>query len=97
MTNLNFKKLTITDWKQFEKIEIDFHPQLTVMTGANGSGKTTIINMLSRHFGWEHTELATPAQEAKTGLFKYFARWFKTEREYDSECHLDTGSYRDIQ
>ena len=79
MTNINFKKLTITDWKQFEKIEIDFHPQLTVMTGANGSGKTTILNLLSRHFGWEHTELATPAKEIKTGIFKYFSRWFKSE------------------
>lgn len=79
MANNNFKKLTITDWKQFEKIDIDFHPQLTVLTGANGSGKTTIINMLSRHFGWEHTELSTPAQETKTGIFKYFVRWFKSE------------------
>jgi predicted ATPase len=47
---LIFKKLIISDWKQFEQIDIDFHPQLTVMTGANGSGKTTIITMLSRHF-----------------------------------------------
>lgn len=79
MTTLNFNKLTISDWKQFEKIDIDFHPQLTVLTGANGSGKTTIINMLSRHFGWDHRELATPAQETKTGIFRFFARWFKSE------------------
>ena len=79
MTTLNFKKLTISDWKQFEKVDLDFHPQLTVLTGANGSGKTTIINMLSRHFGWDHRELATPAQETKTGIFRFFARWFKSE------------------
>ncbi len=79
MANINFKKLTITEWKQFEKIDIDFHPQLTVLTGANGSGKTTILNLLSRHFGWDHRELATPAQETKTGIFKYFTRWFKSE------------------
>ncbi len=79
MTTLNFKKLTIRDWKQFGNIDLDFHPQLTVLTGANGSGKTTIINMLSRHFGWDHLELATPAQEKKTGIFRFFARWFKSE------------------
>jgi len=78
MANVNFKKLTITDWKQFENIDIDFHPQLTILTGANGCGKTTILNTLSRHFGWNHIELATPAPEKETGILKFFARFFKT-------------------
>lgn len=78
MANINFKRLTITDWKQFEKIDIEFHPQLTVLTGANGSGKTTILNLLSRHFGWNHIELATPSQEKTTGFFKFFTRFFKS-------------------
>ena len=70
--------MKILDWKQFEKIEIEFHPQLTVLTGANGSGKTTILNLLSRHFGWNHHELATPAKDESTGIFKFFQRFFKT-------------------
>jgi predicted ATPase len=78
MTGINFKRLTITDWKQFENIDIEFHPQLTVMTGANGSGKTTILNLLSRHFGWEHVELATPSQDKSTGFFRFFSRFFKS-------------------
>src|SRR5258707_1287992 len=78
MAEINFKRLTITDWKQFENIDIEFHPQLTVMTGANGSGKTTILNLLSRHFGWDHVELATPSQEKSTGFFRFFARFFKS-------------------
>jgi hypothetical protein len=78
MAIVNFKQLTITDWKQFQKIDIDFHPQLTVLTGANGSGKTTILNLLSRHFGWDHKELSTPSEEKSTGFFKYFTRFFKT-------------------
>jgi predicted ATPase len=79
MTNINFKQLTISDWKQFEKIDIDFHKQLTVLTGANGSGKTTILNLLSRHFGWNHNELATPAKDEETGFFKFFNRYFKSQ------------------
>lgn len=79
MTNNNFSRLTINEWKQFDKIDIEFHPQLTVLTGANGCGKTTILNLLSRHFGWSHTELATPAEDETSGLFKFFARFFKSE------------------
>lgn len=78
---MKFKKLNINSWKQFEKIDIDFHPNLTVLTGANGSGKTTILNLLARHFGWNINELATPGKDKKTGFFKFFNRWFKGENE----------------
>ena len=76
---MKFQKITVTDWKQFQLIDIDFHPNLTVLTGANGSGKTTIINLLAKHFGWTINELATPAKDEATGFFKFFARWFKSE------------------
>lgn len=73
---MKFKKLTIDHWKQFEKIDIDFHDQLTVLTGANGAGKTTILNLLSPHFGWSTIELATPAKDEKSGFIKFFSRFF---------------------
>lgn len=81
---MKFKSLKINDWKQFKKIDIEFHPNLTVLTGANGSGKTTILNLLARHFGWSITELATPAKDEKTGFFRFFTRWFKPEDEGDA-------------
>jgi hypothetical protein len=73
---MRFKKLTIDHWKQFEKLDIDFHDQLTVLTGANGAGKTTILNLLSPHFGWSTIELATPAKDEKSGFIKFFTRFF---------------------
>jgi hypothetical protein len=33
-----FSRLTLNNWRQFSQINIEFHPRLTVLTGANGSG-----------------------------------------------------------
>ncbi len=82
---MGFKKLAIANWKQFEKVDVEFHPRLTVLTGANGSGKTTILNLLSRHFGWNYQELSTPAKDKKTGRFKFFTRFFKKSHEGDDK------------
>ncbi len=55
-----FKNLTLKGWRQFEEININFESQTTVLTGANGCGKTTILNVLSHHFGWNISFSATP-------------------------------------
>ncbi|MCL2378892.1 MAG: AAA family ATPase [Defluviitaleaceae bacterium] len=48
-----FENLKIENWRQFSKLDIDFHPRLTVLTGVNGSGKTTVLNVLSECLGWK--------------------------------------------
>lgn len=48
-----FKRLQINRrWRQFYRVDVQFHPVLTVLTGVNGSGKTTLLNMLAPHFKW---------------------------------------------
>ncbi len=71
-----FKRLEIKEWQQFKNIEINFHERLTVLTGANGSGKTTILNLLAKHYGWQFNSLATPKTEKKTGVVKFLTRLF---------------------
>lgn len=62
---MQLRSLQIDDWRQFDGVSIDFHPELTVVTGANGAGKTTILNMLSRLIGWSVALLAIPERDRK--------------------------------
>ncbi|KEF40386.1 AAA domain [Schinkia azotoformans MEV2011] len=59
------KSLEINKWNQFDKITLEFNPKLTIITGANGSGKSTIIRLISRVMGWEYNETATPLLSTK--------------------------------
>ena len=78
---MKFKSLKLHDWKQFGDVNINFHPNLTILTGANASGKTTILNLLAQHFGWNFQELSTPAKDKKSGIFRFFTRFFKKPTE----------------
>lgn len=68
---MGFKSLKINNWKQFDAIDIEFHDRLTVLTGANASGKTTLLNLLAGHFGWDLRELSTPTKVQETGRIEF--------------------------
>ena len=90
---MNFKKLKITEeWQQFQNIELDFHERLTILTGANASGKTTILHLLARHCGWEAKSLATPKKDSKTKVWKWFSSlWTEDEVPKDIKGELNYG------
>lgn len=76
-----FTQIKISDWQQFKDIEIDFHDRLTIITGANGSGKTTILNILARHFGWSQQSLAVPKKNFKTKAIEWVSRFLNLEKD----------------
>ena len=90
-----FKTLTINKWKQFESVNIEFHERITILTGANGSGKTTILHLLARQFGWDFKELATPAKDMSSGKMRFFARWFKKDSNIRDDNVIGSISYDD--
>jgi AAA15 family ATPase/GTPase len=76
--------MEISEWQQFSNVAIEFHDRLTVLTGANGSGKTTILNLLAKHYGWDMASLATPKKEKKSGIIQFFSRIFNGENKSDT-------------
>ncbi|MBU9420503.1 AAA family ATPase [Burkholderia multivorans] len=51
MPHLNLQSLKLRDYRCFEAIDIDFHPQLTVLVASNGAGKTSILDAIAVAFG----------------------------------------------
>ncbi len=72
---MSFKSLRIEGWRQFGRIEIELHPRLTVLTGANGAGKSSLLRVFSRHFGFDRPFLATP-QRTSDGGYTYLTGLF---------------------
>lgn len=66
-----FTRLSIKDWRQFFNIDIVFHEHLTVLTGANGAGKTTVLNLLSKSTGW-NPQFVSSYEKDEKGVSKYF-------------------------
>lgn len=64
-----FRQLKFANWRQFSQVEIDFHPNLTIITGANGAGKSTILNILGQNIGAHRPYLAVPTQVGGTKKF----------------------------
>lgn len=92
-----FKRLTLEGWQQFGKIDIAFHPRLTVITGANGAGKTTILRLLARHFGWQFQSLLTPRRSKSRG-WRYLATFlFPFKKKDENQEHQTVGriEYKD--
>jgi predicted ATP-binding protein involved in virulence len=42
------EKLDLVDFRRFEHLEVKLHPELTVLIGDNGSGKTSILEAISK-------------------------------------------------
>ena len=60
MSEVTFKGFTLRRWRQFADVDLDLSSRLSVLTGMNGCGKTTVLNVLGRHFGWSHNFLSAP-------------------------------------
>ncbi len=91
---LTFKSIRLFNWRQFESVDIHFDTQVTVLTGQNSSGKTTILNILGKHFGWNINFIATPyiSKKRRKKFWSDISSSRKSEFESDNENKVDVGS-----
>ena len=75
MSEITFRSLRVEGWRQFGRVELDLHPKLTVLTGANGAGKSSLLRIFSRHFGFNRPFLATPVRD-NAGGYSYMTGLF---------------------
>lgn len=68
-----YKSLELHDWRQYGDVRLEFHPQLTVLTGANASGKTTILHLLNQPLGWGMHFIGTPARKRRGGALSFLS------------------------
>lgn len=72
-SDVRFAHLRIQDWRQFGEVDIEFHRRLTVLTGANATGKSTILGLLAVHFDWTRTyssaPISRPRQRSRWSVF----------------------------
>ncbi|WP_179300880.1 AAA family ATPase [Rhodococcus sp. ACPA4] len=61
---LTITHLSVSNWRQFSSVELQIHPRLTILTGANAAGKTTLLNLFAPHFNW-NAQLVSKGQETK--------------------------------
>ncbi|MEQ1507757.1 MAG: AAA family ATPase [Myxococcota bacterium] len=41
------ERLALENWRGFERLELEFHPRLTLLVGENGSGKSAVLEALA--------------------------------------------------
>lgn len=85
-----FSKLRLSGWRQFDNVELDLSKNVTVLTGANGTGKTSILNILSTHFGWSINFAATPyvSKRSRKNLFKDIRKVAEDEEPQSNRQHI---------
>lgn len=80
----SFSRLRVSSWRQFADIDLDLSSRLTVLTGENGTGKTTLLSALGAHFDWYSSLVGTPYRNA-AGRLSYRAGTGRTTKYQDPQ------------
>lgn len=81
--------ITISNYRQFEKAELNFDEGITVLAGANNSGKTSLVNLIKNVFIEEknqYSESDVPAinlQKWIDNVYPFFQDFFENSKSIE--------------
>lgn len=84
---MKVKTLSLTNYRGFERLEIEFHPQVNVIAGINGVGKSSILHALSVAFSRALPQMTTATRNPQR---------FDDEDITEGQAVLDIGLGFDI-
>ena len=73
---ISFSRLTIRNWRQFRYVNMRVHDRATIITGANGAGKSTILGVFGQHLGFARPLVGTP-NRSRGGGWTYDSGFFE--------------------
>ncbi len=71
-TQLRIDSLTVSNYRCFESLTIDFHPNLTVLVARNGQGKTAILDAIKVALGTFTNSFPYSAEASFSSLDAHF-------------------------
>jgi predicted ATP-binding protein involved in virulence len=85
---MHLKNITLTNYRCFEKLEIDLHPRLTVFVGDNGAGKTAVLDGIAlalspvlRHLSSANQRLSAAGSGIKDTDFRVVSQGTRNGKE----------------
>lgn len=87
---MKLESITVENYRQFEKVKLTFDDSITILAGANNSGKTSLITLIKNIFSSEKNNYSTsdiPAKNIKEwidGVYPIFHDYFITGKTVDS-------------
>ena len=94
---MKIKKLTIEKFRHMEDVEIEFGDRLTVISGQNGTGKSTILGMIGQVFDYKGKERTKNNRKFATKYSEIF-RFSESEKadqhgqhSYEAEIEDENG------
>ena len=88
---MKIKKLTIEKFRHMEDVEIEFGDRLTVISGQNGTGKSTILGMVGQVFDYKGKERTKNNREFATKYSEIFRFSDKDDKpgEHSYEAEIE--------
>lgn len=62
---MKLESITVENYRQFEKVKLTFDDSITILAGANNSGKTSLITLIKNIFSSEKNDYSTSDIPAK--------------------------------